>query len=143
MFEFEFRGQRLDNKKWVYGGYHKHNTYTLSPIVSKGEQPEKPKYAYLIIQSGFSDWNLPKQLKGYEVDPATVGRYTGFRSNTKEKIYEKDFLRGKDFLGLVEWNEKNGMWIIRYSNQDSALLSDVNEFGEIIGNIYDNPELLW
>ena len=67
--EYKFRGKKKPNKPWFYGGFHKHETYTLSPVYAKGEEPPKSECEYLIIESGFSDWNLPKPLQAHTVNP--------------------------------------------------------------------------
>ena len=33
--------------------------------------------AHLIINDGFADWNMPRSLQGYDVDPETVGAIYG------------------------------------------------------------------
>ena len=77
MREIKFRGKRKDNGEWVYGGFHKHQKKTPSPITPNGEKPEEIEYVYLIIESGFSDWNLPKPILAHEVIPETVSQFTG------------------------------------------------------------------
>lgn len=60
MREIKFRGKRIDNGEWVYGSYHCTNTdgYLRYFIL-----PEK-------------DWKYNFE---YEVDPETIGQYTGLK----------------------------------------------------------------
>lgn len=73
-------------------------------------------------------------LIGYEeVDPASVGQYTGLKDNKGNEIYEGDILKSKDAKIIVEWNNyKCGFNITEYG---------LHLF-EKIGNIYDNIELI-
>lgn len=70
-------------------------------------------------------------------------QYTGLKANGKE-IYEGDILRANDEVGVVEWD--NYRWFIswkKYENGHPDLqLGRYNTDLEIIGNIYENPELL-
>lgn len=71
MREIKFRGKDIKTNEWVYGGYYKHLKRTPSPI---GGNIKDEYYQHLIINSGFSDWNMPKPLNCYEVDENTVGQ---------------------------------------------------------------------
>lgn len=109
MREILFRGKRLDNSEWIYGSLIQHD---ISIICSADEQRE--------------------------VDPATVGQYTGLTDENGKKIFEGDILR---------WDEKAfGMPFNEEVKWDFDLFGlrkdDWQEFCEVIGNIWDNPELL-
>ena len=150
MSEILFRGKSIRNNAWVYGGYHKHQLITPCPITPNGENPQEIKYTSLIIQSGFSDWNLPKPLKFYEVAPETVGQYAGLTDKNGKKIYEGDIIDvwrdGLKRRFVVKWRESGVPMYILYPqplNEDFwHCRSDMDMSWEIIGNIYDNPELL-
>lgn len=68
-----FRGKRLDNGEWVYGGYFKHDT--TKPCFSTDD----PHIKHFIICDGFCDWNLEPPLEWFEVDPKTVGQHIWMR----------------------------------------------------------------
>ena len=154
MREILFRAKRIDNGEWVEGGFHKHIKRTPCPI---GDSLEDDDIAYLIIESGFSDWNIPKPLFSYQVDPETVGQYTGMKDIVGKRIFEGDILE----FWQPEFDLTDKSWgIVRYFadedypafdietlNVDSNGLSYImaNCECEIIGNIHDNddnPELL-
>ena len=70
---------------------------------------------------------------------------TGLLDKNGKEIFEGDILGIKDGLlnGVVEYRSDLGMWtnsLIRYNNFER--LFTVANSREIIGNIYENPELL-
>lgn len=127
MREFLFRGKRLDNGEWVYGYY----VYAPNHL----NQQEH------LIQPVADDGQLAALRK---VDPDTVGQFTGKFDKNGRRIFEGDICRINDMIYKVEF--KYSQWAI------SALLKqyyryptfhfNCGESCEIIGNIYDNPELL-
>ena len=139
MRESKFRGKRIDNGEWVYGGFHKHLKVTPSP--TGAGKPRENDYAYLIIESGFSDWEMPRPIEAHEVIPETVGEFTGLHDKNGVEIYEGDVIKSSlGRVAVVEW-EKEGRFLgfgadrsISYINREPIV--------EVIGNIHDNPELL-
>ena len=162
MRTIKFRGKRIDNGEWVYGGFHKHQLVTPSPIIPKGEKPKEIEYAYLIIESGFSDWNLPKPLLAHEVMPETVGQFIGLHDSKRteeypkgQPIYEGDICAvtdpdgEPDNLCIVAYDEKAGGYTYApeygYGDFDISTIGWAQEMGYkfvVIGNIYETPELL-
>ena len=76
-------------------------------------------------------------------------QYTGLKDKNGKEIYEGDVVRiwadpkdyngykGHNYIGVVEWDE----FILGFILSDGHGLKDF-EFIEIVGNIYENPELL-
>lgn len=139
MREIKFRGKRLDNGEWIYGGLLQSNKYEL---------PCKCAYMPSPTLTGESFW---KVLLDYEVDPATVGQYTGLTDKNGKEIYEGDIVTEIDIV--IAQNRRRyqvvfetgatrigGLILARYYNNDDRLAK--RYVVEVIGNIHDNPELL-
>lgn len=78
----------------------------------------------------------------YEVEPNSVGQFTGLHDKNGKEIYEGDIL--EDTLGrkkLVEYY-KDGFWLNASLEGAEWCLRHVNSSSKIIGSIYENPELL-
>lgn len=92
-----------------------------------------------------------KSLEGeFLVDENTICQYTGLTDKNGKKIFEGDILRHADETILkTVWNDEKYGFAAQCA-EDSVLLKDYKwglwEFEsdevEVIGNIFDNPELL-
>lgn len=119
MRTIKFRGKRIDNGEWVYG---------------------------FLADEDFINDIYSIDLSSIEVDRETVGQFTGLFDKNGKEIYEGDIL----LMGIKEdvriYNKvgiKDGCF--GYVGENTGELMpfchyDVTE--KIVGNIYDNPELL-
>lgn len=142
MKEIKFRGKSMDDGKWLIGCL-----YTEFPplqcIGPKKDADEKLKH--FIIFPGFADWNMPRPLYRGEVNPATVGQFTGLRDKVGKEVYDGDILADGVNVGEVKWLQEHCAFVIRnikphkyvYMESDGKL-----KYTEVIGNIHDNPDLL-
>lgn len=141
MREILFRGKGTGgyhNGKWVYGFYVK-------------DFWGKERKGHGIIPINDEDG-------GYcEVDPETVGQYTGLTDKNGTKVFEGDVISIPFEEDRSPWEEnciyyENGEvyfsaehrgWYVRFWDNETLSLWEYDELDiEIIGNIHDNPELL-
>jgi uncharacterized phage protein (TIGR01671 family) len=127
-----FRGKRLDNGEWVEGGYYKED-YTDKIYITFWNS----------FGLGFMD--------ATQVDPDTVGEYTGLLDKNGKPIFEGDIIsihiesddEVYDEVSYIDW--LNCGW---YYCQKGTLDSELEAYQSdsrmltVIGNIHDNPELL-
>ncbi|OAJ75303.1 hypothetical protein AYJ08_05195 [Brevibacillus sp. SKDU10] len=73
---------------------------------------------------------------------AKLRQYTGLYDKNGKEIYEGDIVlsRSEPATGTVEFSY--GSIIVDWHGPDIDDLRDYHEFLEVIGNIYENPELL-
>lgn len=122
MREIIFRAQRIVDLKWHYGSY-------LYPSTIVGK-----------------DSNIPLTIYN-----DTLCQYSGLEDKNGTKIFESDIVK------TIRYNKFIDYWIVKfecgsfcfkhYGNQDHTMSAstfdyDYADFSEVVGNIYDNPELL-
>ena len=141
--EINFRGKTLEGNKWLYGNI---------------QIPTPPFDKYLMDDKDFYNWQK-------EVDKDTVGQFTGLVDKNKVNIFHGDIFK----IGPTEGGKVINIYEVRYDsflgteirnitdlNKNTTHYGSLCEFAqltlewweyfkdeaEIIGNIYDNPELI-
>ena len=120
---------------------------------------EEWKYGYLIEDEGYS-FIINKVIEANEqyitigswcpVNPETLGQTTGLKDKNGKEIFEGDVVRqvrtqptteNEIIIGVVTMLE--GAWLIMNDGEQLAsYLWSETDINEIIGNIYENSELL-
>lgn len=84
-----------------------------------------------------------------EVDPETIGQYTGLTDKNGTKIFEGDIVRvtvrGNTTVCTVNWADNVAqfqLWQLNTIQNTATCLNLGNYDEEVIGNIHDNPELM-
>ncbi len=131
MREIKFRGKRFDNGKWESGDLLENQGRNFIYHATSESTIEDNDDGRIVVVA-------------VEVDPATVGQYTGLKDKNGEEICEGDVLTDKfGSIGVVEW--RNCGFVVNFGDVDIFLISDCFDDSYqmwAIGNMHDNPELL-
>ena len=160
MREIKFRGYDADTKQWYYGSLWERQETTYCFAEDYNRNPENTQYYILFSQ--MTDWCLPNRQMKADVVKESIGQYTGLKDKNGKEIYEGDIVTN-------EWCFSPGNSVVRFgaykdshSSKDypcghygfylehpfdnyDVLRHDMMYFAdncEIIGNIYENPDLI-
>ena len=136
MRPIKFRGKRLDNGEWVEGDYFRKYIYDRDDDVS----------LHHLIGWQVAD-NDGEMCNDYEdVDPATVGQYTGLKDKNGKEIWEGDIVQCKTwqhYVATIIYDDSWGAFSLRFYPFGSGRRVRVTHKSvKVIGNTIDNPELL-
>ena len=155
--EIKFMGKRVDNGEWVYGlpVNYCNKTYILV-LTDFEEERVYEQYPH-------------KEMWSYEVILETIGQFTGLHDKNGKEIYEGDILKvetgwyksRKQNIDAKFDNNTKGItyWTVEHKifpNQVGFMIYGIdrrfhklftpnmvfNNKAEVIGNIYENSELL-
>lgn len=121
-----FRGKRKDNGEWVFGDLV-HSVYKIGDTC--------------VGQYG-------NEVGMHEVDPETICQCTGIKDKNGKLIWENDIVNclTEDCSGYIGWNESEAGFYFNVLLEDGSFeeehIYDYQDCIEVIGNTFDNPELL-
>lgn len=127
MREILFRGKR-ENGEWIEGYYERYG-----------------KIHRIIVNDTCVSFSRP-------VVPETVGQFTGLKDKNGAKIFEGDIIKidvpfskvRRNIIGLIEVSKSSFSVTIKMDGADYFPYLDEYDTDaiEVIGNVFDNPELL-
>ena len=124
MREILFRAKRVDNGEWAEGYYAKLKWCNNIIYVAIPNEAE--------IDSGNS------LCETHEINPETICQYTGMVDKNGNRIWENDIVQTPFRRFVVTYFD--GVWGDRYG---VAMRESIfGEGGVVIGNVFDNPELM-
>ena len=134
MREILFKAKKIDNGEWVEGYLY----------IRKDGVAEINYYN--------KEWDCERYT--HEVDENTICQYTGLTDKNGRKIWENDIVKcyadtddlGNDlyYFYKVIWHEAYYCWWLSdiYTTEDEYFHEFYPSHDEVIGNVFDNPELL-
>ena len=140
------KAKTIKTGEWVIGYYYKIAETTHCPI---GDCSPVPVHHYILHET-MTDWELPNQMLQYEIDSDTICKYVGFEDKNKKMIWENDIIHCttidcEEYAWQIVWDKEelgfkatNGKENYGTEFEYLPCLEDI----KIVGNIFDNPELL-
>ena len=145
MREIKFRAKDYQTNKWVYG------------FLFMGKGDDNRDYAFILQDKGLKVGTAREDNaiefpcdEAHLVDKETICQYTGLKDKNGKEIYEGDIVKNmNNKTGYITFLKQEMGYVIVWSNSDTRLGHrsrgsgyDLDMTLEVIGNIYDNPELL-
>jgi uncharacterized phage protein (TIGR01671 family) len=135
----KFRGKRTDNGEWVCSGniihFNDNNEYYIPALNGRCTATHDENDNITATENGVI----------YKVAPETICQFTGLTDKNGKEIYEGDIVTGlfnhTDIIGHIVYGSDATFFINRKGLYGIGL-NNAEDWLEVIGNIYDNPELL-
>ena len=128
-----FKAKRLDNGEWVKGAL---------------VYDDMDKLYRILIELDYSTGTCITTSKAPRVDASTICQCTGLKDKNGKLIWENDIVNclAEECCGYISWNENEAGFYFNVLLEDGKFeeehVYDYQDCMEIIGNIFDNKELL-
>ena len=131
----KFRGKRLTDGKWIYGDFFRNRR--LAFIAADG-----------IVENPLASW------QDYNIDPDTVGQFTGLYDREGNEIFEGDVVTGLEYADFHTGDDGNVNAVVVWDTEWASFMldagcrvnirpcADIRRRIRVTGNIHDNPSLL-
>lgn len=140
-----FRGKRIDNGEWAHGNLIRSNDAEVGYEAIVIPTNDSNMYTKGVSRGdlGFENW--------HRVNETTICQCTGLKDKNGKLIWENDVCdRKEQYPEIVEY--RDGDWTLDYSyashKESGTCYCNLGFYVkerkciEVIGNIFDNPELL-
>lgn len=136
MMEIKFRGKRVDNGEWIFGGllYSGNDTFIVERIMYRD--------------------NHCNVAGSFRVDPKTIGQFTGLKDKYNKEIYKGDIVTRDNTtifgsaplsMAVIVYDENNAsFWVSNTKHLDTKYFKmfNLSKDWKVVGNIYDDLKLL-
>ena len=137
MRKIRFRAKRQDTGEWV-------KSSVMVPICDENDgrvkifMPDSPSPAHAYADREGDIVQLDARL--YRVQEDTIGQFTGEQDLNDRDIYEGDIVKHNDKLFVIRYFDRYS----RFAGKRKGAIFTIFVFAnsEVVGNIYDNPELM-
>ena len=131
----KFRGKRLTDGKWIYGDFFRNRRLAFIA-------------ADVIVENPLASW------QDYNVDPDTVGQFTGLYDREGNEIFEGDVVTGLEYADFHTGDDGNVNAVVVWDTEWASFMldagcrvnirpcADIRRRIRVTGNIHDNPSLL-
>lgn len=133
-----FKAKRADNGEWVIGNLITNVFFRLDQSIPYILCPDKAEY------DCFEDFTEENGI--FEVRPDTICQCTGLKDKNGKLIWENDIVVCRDFTEekyVIAWKQDEACF--EYQQYGCSIMNFEQLSGcevEVVGNIFDNPELL-
>ena len=146
MREILFKAKRADNGEWIEG-------YFIKRVHNEGQVTNQAKIEWQVVE----EYYIYEEVKEapYEIIPETLGQFTGLYDKNGKRIWENDIIFDTYYkkLGVVKFGMgtfDSGIYRYygwHYESEGSVDHHELYKYDELVdfevlGNRFDNPELL-